>query len=91
MRWQPNLTTPSSTYAIARAAIANGDDVTLIAGPVNLETPAGVRRVDVVSARDMLKATREAAATVASLVISANEERAGKPMSTRAWLKCGRP
>ena len=33
--------------------------MTLIAGPVALETPKGVRRVDVVSARDMLAALRE--------------------------------
>ena len=39
-----------------RAARAAGHDVTLVAGPVALRTPAGVRRIDVVSARDMLAA-----------------------------------
>lgn len=44
-------------FAIARAAREAGAEVTLIAGPVHLPTPRGVRRVDVVSARDMLAAT----------------------------------
>ena len=43
-------------FAVARAARAAGHDVTLIAGPVSLKTPPGVRRIDVISARDMLAA-----------------------------------
>ena len=43
-------------FAVARAAHAAGHDVTLIAGPVTLKTPRGVKRIDVVSARDMLAA-----------------------------------
>ena len=43
-------------FAVARAARAAGHDVTLVAGPVSLRTPPGVRRVDVISARDMLAA-----------------------------------
>ena len=45
-------------FAVARAARAAGHEVTLIAGPVALKTPRGVRRVDVVSARDMLAAVQ---------------------------------
>jgi phosphopantothenoylcysteine decarboxylase / phosphopantothenate---cysteine ligase len=45
-------------FAIARAAREAGADVTLVAGPVSLDTPRGVRRVDVKSARDMLAATQ---------------------------------
>ena len=41
---------------IARAARAAGHEVVLVAGPVTLRTPKGVRRIDVVSARDMLEA-----------------------------------
>jgi phosphopantothenoylcysteine decarboxylase/phosphopantothenate--cysteine ligase len=44
-------------FAIARAAREAGADVTLIAGPVSLATPRGVRRIDVQSARQMLAAT----------------------------------
>lgn len=44
-------------FAIARAAREAGAEVTLVAGPVHLPTPRGVRRIDVVSARQMLDAT----------------------------------
>jgi len=44
-------------FAIARAAREAGARVTLIAGPVHLETPRGVTRTDVLSAQDMLAAT----------------------------------
>ena len=45
-------------FAIAAEAAKRGHDVTLIAGPVALKTPARVRRVDVTSARDMLAAVK---------------------------------
>lgn len=40
-------------FAIAHAAWAAGADVTLVAGPVSLPTPRGVRRVDVGTALQM--------------------------------------
>jgi phosphopantothenoylcysteine decarboxylase / phosphopantothenate---cysteine ligase len=40
-------------FAIARAAREAGAEVTLVAGPVHLTTPRGVRRVDVRSAQEM--------------------------------------
>ena len=40
-------------FAIARSAASRGADVTLIAGPVALDTPTGVKRIDVRSALDM--------------------------------------
>ena len=43
-------------YAMARAALDFGARVTLVSGPVNLETPHGVRRIDVESARQMMDA-----------------------------------
>jgi len=43
-------------FAIARAAHEAGAQVTLVAGPVGLETPRGVRRIDVQSAQEMLAA-----------------------------------
>lgn len=43
-------------FAIARAAAEAGATVTLVAGPVHLPTPRGVRRIDVQSARQMLDA-----------------------------------
>jgi phosphopantothenoylcysteine decarboxylase/phosphopantothenate--cysteine ligase len=49
-------------FAIARAAAEAGAQVTLVAGPVHLPTPRGVRRIDVTSARDMLAAVLPQAA-----------------------------
>ncbi len=43
-------------FAIARAAAEAGAQVTLVAGPVHLPTPRGVRRIDVQSAQQMLAA-----------------------------------
>jgi len=43
-------------FAIAQAAQRAGAEVTLVAGPVSLATPAGVRRIDVQSAQQMFDA-----------------------------------
>lgn len=58
-------------FAIARAAREAGADVTLVAGPVSLATPRGVRRVDVQSARDMLAATLAAVPDADAFVATA--------------------
>ena len=58
-------------FALARAAREAGAEVTLVAGPVHLATPRGVRRVDVVSARDMLEACQQAAASASVLIATA--------------------
>ena len=57
------LSNPSSGrmgFAVAAAAARRGHDVTLVAGPVALKTPRGVKRIDVVSAREMLSAVQSA-------------------------------
>jgi len=48
-----NLSSGKMGFAIARAAAEAGADVTLVAGPVHLPTPAGVTRIDVQSAEQM--------------------------------------
>jgi phosphopantothenoylcysteine decarboxylase / phosphopantothenate---cysteine ligase len=50
-----NLSSGKMGFAIARAARMAGAEVTLIAGPVSLATPRGVKRVNVRSARDMMQ------------------------------------
>lgn len=40
-------------YAMARAFAQAGAEVTLVSGPVNLATPLGVRRIDVLTAEQM--------------------------------------
>jgi phosphopantothenoylcysteine decarboxylase/phosphopantothenate--cysteine ligase len=51
-----NLSSGKMGFAIARAAQEAGADVTLVAGPVHLPTPRGVRRIDVRSAQQMYDA-----------------------------------
>ncbi len=48
-----NLSSGKMGFAIARAARDAGAEVTLVAGPVHLPTPRGVRRIDVRSAQQM--------------------------------------
>ena len=60
VRFLSNPSTGKMGFAVAAEAARRGHDVTLIAGPVALKTPKGVRRVDVVSAREMLVAVRNA-------------------------------
>jgi phosphopantothenoylcysteine decarboxylase/phosphopantothenate--cysteine ligase len=58
-------------FAIARAAQEAGAQVTLVAGPVALPTPRGVRRIDVQSASDMLVACVSAAQSASLFVATA--------------------
>jgi phosphopantothenoylcysteine decarboxylase/phosphopantothenate--cysteine ligase len=56
VRYLGNRSSGRMGYAVATAARAQGADVTLVSGPVNLATPPGVRRIDVRSAEDMRRA-----------------------------------
>lgn len=60
VRYLSNESSGKMGFAIAECAAERGHRVTLVAGPVSLDTPKKVQRVDVVSARDMLNATRDA-------------------------------
>ena len=71
VRFLSNPSTGRMGFAVARAARAAGHEVTLIAGPVALKTPRGVQRIDVISARDMLKAVRTVIARADVLVMTA--------------------
>jgi phosphopantothenoylcysteine decarboxylase/phosphopantothenate--cysteine ligase len=51
-----NLSSGKMGFALARACAEAGAEVTLVAGPTSLATPAGVTRVDVRSAADMAAA-----------------------------------
>lgn len=54
-----NASSGKMGYAVARAAREAGARVTLVSGPTSLEAPAGVERVDVRSAREMLDAVKK--------------------------------
>jgi phosphopantothenoylcysteine decarboxylase/phosphopantothenate--cysteine ligase len=66
-----NLSSGKMGFAIARAAQEAGAEVTLVAGPVALATPRGVRRVDVKSASDMLAASVEYAQAATIFIAAA--------------------
>ncbi|TXI50608.1 MAG: bifunctional phosphopantothenoylcysteine decarboxylase/phosphopantothenate--cysteine ligase CoaBC [Lysobacter sp.] len=53
VRFIGNRSSGKMGFAIAAAAARRGADVALVAGPVALATPAGVRRIDVRSAAQM--------------------------------------
>lgn len=70
VRFLSNPSTGKMGFALARAAAAAGHAVALVAGPVALKTPKGVRRIDVVSARDMLAAVEREVAAGADVLIA---------------------
>lgn len=60
VRYISNYSSGKQGYALARAARDAGANVTLVSGPVAIETPAGVRRIDVTTASQMYAAVDEA-------------------------------
>ena len=60
VRLLTNRSSGKQGYAIAGALAALGAEVTLVSGPTALAIPAGVTRVDVESARQMLDASKAA-------------------------------
>ena len=56
VRFIGNRSSGKMGFAIAAAAVERGADVCLVAGPVQLPTPAGVQRIDVRSAAQMHEA-----------------------------------
>lgn len=61
VRYISNYSSGKMGFALAQAAAAMGAEVTLISGPVQLATPAGVTRIDVQSAEQMHQAALSAA------------------------------
>jgi phosphopantothenoylcysteine decarboxylase/phosphopantothenate--cysteine ligase len=64
VRYVSNRSSGKMGFAVAQAAAEAGARVTLIAGPVNLQTPANVDRVDVETAAQMHEETFRRAANV---------------------------
>ena len=59
VRYITNRSSGKMGYAMARAAAAQGAEVTLISGPVDLPVPPGIEVRNVLSARDMHDVTHE--------------------------------
>jgi phosphopantothenoylcysteine decarboxylase/phosphopantothenate--cysteine ligase len=53
VRYISNSSSGKMGFALAAAAADAGAEVTLVAGPVSLPTPAGVSRIDVITAGEM--------------------------------------
>ena len=77
VRFIGNHSSGKQGFAIAAALARLGARVTLVAGPVHLPTPAGVTRVDVMTARDMAAACEAALpADIAVMVAAVADWRA---------------
>ncbi len=61
VRYISNHSSGKMGYALANAAAKMGAKVTLVSGPVNLSTPAGVERMNVASAQEMYEVVMEQA------------------------------
>ena len=61
VRFISNRSSGKQGYAVADALAHLGAAVTLVSGPVHLDPPAGVRRIEVETAQQMLDATLDAA------------------------------
>jgi phosphopantothenoylcysteine decarboxylase/phosphopantothenate--cysteine ligase len=82
VRYLGNRSSGKMGFAIAEAAARAGADVALVAGPVRLDTPAGVRRTDVRSAaqlRDAVLAALPADAYVGAAAVADWTPRAVAP------------
>ncbi len=58
VRFLSNPSTGKMGFAIASEAARRGHKVILVSGPTTLPTPKGVKRVDIISAREMLSAVK---------------------------------
>jgi len=84
VRYIANRSSGKQGHAIAAAAAAAGADVTLVAGPVNVPDPPGVRVVKVKTAQDMLAAvTKALPADVAVFAAAVADWRIAKPHANK--------
>ncbi len=71
VRYIANRSSGKQGFAIAAATAALGAEVTLVAGPVWLKTPAGVNRIDVESAEQMNAAVKKALPADVAVMVAA--------------------
>lgn len=71
VRYIANRSSGKQGFAVAAALAAAGARVSLIAGPVNLATPAGVDRIDIETAEQMAAATEAALPADAAVMVAA--------------------
>lgn len=78
-------------YAIAAAAAEAGARVTLVSGPVALETPQGVTRVDVETAGQMADAVMASLPADAAILVAAVADWRVEPSPTKLKKGSGPP
>jgi phosphopantothenoylcysteine decarboxylase/phosphopantothenate--cysteine ligase len=78
-------------FAIAAAAAEAGARVTLVAGPVALDTPSGVRRIDVETAGEMADAVFAALPADAAILVAAVADWRVEPSATKLKKGAGPP
>ena len=71
VRYIANRSSGKQGFAIAAAAARAGARVTLVSGPVHLPTPAGVDRIDVETAQEMLAAVEATLPVDAAIMVAA--------------------
>lgn len=71
VRFISNRSTGKMGYAVAKAAMLRGAEVTLVTGPTSIEPPMFVKTVEVESAADMFNAVKSEAETSDVIVKSA--------------------
>lgn len=71
VRYIANRSSGKQGFAIAAAVAALGGNVTLVAGPVALKTPDGVKRIDVESAEEMSSAVKRALPADVAVMVAA--------------------
>jgi len=87
-----NRSSGKQGFAIAEALAKLGAEVTLIAGPVALPTPVGVKRIDVETARQMLAASQAALpADVGVFVAAVADWRVDEAFGTKLKKEKGGP
>lgn len=89
VRYIANRSSGKQGYAIAGAAASAGARVTLISGPVWLDTPPGVERIDVESAREMADAVKAALPADAAIMVAAVSDWRSKDTSAEKIKKRG--
>jgi phosphopantothenoylcysteine decarboxylase/phosphopantothenate--cysteine ligase len=82
-----NRSSGKQGYAIAAALADLGADVTLVSGPTALPAPAGVRRVDIESAREMLAACEGALPADIAVCVAAVADWRPKDVAQRKIKK----
>ncbi len=91
VRYLANRSSGIQGFAIAGALAWLGARVTLVAGPLSLATPAGVARVDVVSAREMAAAVEAAMPADVAVMVAAVADWGVAEAATRKLKKAEGP